>query len=103
MSREYDKLVRDEIPHIIRESGESPRTHVAEGEELDRRLAEKVVEEAREFEASHRIEELADIVAVIDAVLVREEVDWETLRELVSEKAAERGGFEDGVVLERVE
>jgi predicted house-cleaning noncanonical NTP pyrophosphatase (MazG superfamily) len=101
--REYDKLVRDDIPQILYESDETPVTHVADGEELDRRLAEKLVEEAREFEESGRLEELADMVAVIDAILVRNEEEWKTLRELVSEKESERGGFEDGIVLECVE
>ncbi len=49
MPREYDKLVRDDVPRIIRESGETPVTHVAEGDALDRRLRAKLVEEAAEF------------------------------------------------------
>ncbi|MFC7204244.1 hypothetical protein ACFQJC_12020 [Haloferax namakaokahaiae] len=109
MPREYDKLVRDDIPRIIRKSGETPVTHVADGEEFDRRLAAKLVEEAREFEEAREVdendqlEELADVVAVIDAILARNEEDWETLRRLVSEKESERGGFEDAIVLECVE
>ena len=90
MSREYDKLVRDDIPEIIRESGETPVTHVADGDEFDRRLREKLVEEADEF-------------AVVDAILDRCGEDWETIEAMADEKAGKRGGFEDGVVLERVE
>ncbi|MCO8265958.1 nucleoside triphosphate pyrophosphohydrolase [Haloferax sp. AB510] len=103
MTREYDKLVRDDIPRIVRESGETPVVHVADDEEFDRRLREKLVEEAEEFAESGRVEELADVYAVVDAVLARRDEDWETVQTAAREKAAERGGFEDGVVLERVE
>ncbi|UVE49064.1 nucleoside triphosphate pyrophosphohydrolase [Haloferax larsenii] len=103
MPREYDKLVRDDIPEVIRESGETPITHVADGDEFDRQLREKLVEEADEFAEDGRIEELADVFAVIDAILDRRGEDWETIETLAAEKATERGGFEDGVVLERVE
>ncbi|SEK46044.1 nucleoside triphosphate pyrophosphohydrolase [Haloferax larsenii] len=103
MPREYDKLVRDDIPEVIRESGETPITHVADGDEFDRRLREKLVEEADEFAEDGRLEELADVVAVVDAVLDRRGEDWETIEALAGEKAENRGGFEDGVVLERVE
>ncbi|WP_058828077.1 nucleoside triphosphate pyrophosphohydrolase [Haloferax sp. Q22] len=102
MSREYDKLVRDDIPRIVRESGETPVVHVADDEEFDRRLREKLVEEAEEFAESGRVEELADVYAVVDAVLAQRDEDWETVEAAAREKAAERGGFEDGVVLERV-
>ncbi|QOS11025.1 uncharacterized protein HfgLR_04405 [Haloferax gibbonsii] len=103
MPREYDKLVRDDIPRIIRESGETPVVHIADDEEFDRRLREKLVEEAEEFAESGRLEELADVFAVVDAVLDRCDEDWEWVEAVAREKAAERGGFEDGVVLERVE
>ncbi|RDZ43480.1 hypothetical protein C5B86_10555 [Haloferax sp. Atlit-19N] len=103
MPREYDKLVRDDIPRIVRESGETPVVHVADDEEFDRRLREKLVEEAEEFAESGRVEELADVYAVVDAVLARRDEDWKTVQTVAREKATERGGFEDGIVLERVE
>ncbi|RDZ65406.1 hypothetical protein C5B90_03315 [Haloferax sp. Atlit-12N] len=103
MPREYDKLVRDDIPRIVRESGETPVVHAADDEEFDRRLREKLVEEAEEFAESGRVEELADVYAIVDAVLDRRDEDWETVQTTAREKAAERGGFEDGIVLERVE
>ncbi|KAB1192079.1 hypothetical protein GJR96_00935 [Haloferax sp. MBLA0076] len=103
MPRKYDKLVRDDIPEIIRASGETPVVHTADADEFDRRLGEKLVEEAEEFAESGAVEELADVFTVVDAILARRESDWDTVRELAAEKTAERGGFEDGVVLERVD
>ena len=44
-----EKLVRDKIPEIIREKGDSPKIRTASGEELDAFLRAKLVEEATEF------------------------------------------------------
>ncbi|WP_435181671.1 nucleoside triphosphate pyrophosphohydrolase [Halorussus sp. AFM4] len=100
---EYDKLVRDEIPAVIRANGETPVTRVAEGEEYRRRLREKLCEEAAEFRESGDPEELADVLAVIAAIRDAEDIDGEELDRLCEEKADERGRFDEGVVLERVE
>ncbi|WP_227353786.1 nucleoside triphosphate pyrophosphohydrolase [Haladaptatus salinisoli] len=103
MPREYDKLVRDRIPDIVEANGERPVTHVAEGEEYDRRLAEKLDEEVAEFRDSGDPEELADVLEVVYALAARAGVSRDELERLRTEKVDERGGFEDGVVLERVE
>jgi len=100
---EYDKLVRDDIPEIIRDDDERPVTHVAEGDEYRQRLREKLCEEAAEFRESGDPEELADVMAVVAAIREAEGLDGEELATRREEKADERGGFEDGVVLERVE
>ncbi|UPV76596.1 nucleoside triphosphate pyrophosphohydrolase (plasmid) [Halorussus limi] len=100
---EYDKLVRDRIPEVVRENGETPVTHVADGDEYRRRLREKLCEEAGEFRESGDPEELADVLEVLDAIRDAEEFDAERVERLRAEKAEERGRFEDGVVLERVE
>jgi predicted house-cleaning noncanonical NTP pyrophosphatase (MazG superfamily) len=43
---EYDKLVRDRIPEIIRAAGKIPVTRtVADAEEMKRRLLDKLAEE----------------------------------------------------------
>ncbi len=43
------KLVRDLIPRIIEESGSSCIYHVVKGEELKKRLYDKMTEELNEF------------------------------------------------------
>ncbi|NHN61461.1 nucleoside triphosphate pyrophosphohydrolase [Halorussus rarus] len=100
---EYDKLVRDGIPAVIRESDETPVTHTADDEEYRRRLREKLCEEAAEFRESADPDELADVLEVIAAIRDAEGIDETELDRLREEKAAERGRFEEGVVLERVE
>ncbi|WP_435359967.1 nucleoside triphosphate pyrophosphohydrolase [Haloarchaeobius sp. DFWS5] len=100
---EYDKLVRDEIPTVIRENGQTPVTHRVEGAEYRRRLREKLVEEAREFETDPSPEELADVLTVVDAIRAAESFDDEAVARERREKRTARGGFDDGVVLEWVE
>ena len=104
---EYDKLVRDDVPAVIRAAGERPVTRTVAGEELDRYLLDKLVEEATEArEAAGDAEEsldaeLADLATVLDTLVERR--DRDRIERLRREKAAERGAFAAGVVLERVE
>lgn len=99
----YDKLVRDRIPELIEADGENPITHRADDAEYDRRLREKVVEEAGEFAESGDPEELADVLAVVEAIRAFEGIDPERLADLRHEKRERRGGFGDRIVLERVD
>ncbi|WP_407661622.1 hypothetical protein [Haladaptatus caseinilyticus] len=99
----YDKLVRDRIPTIIEANGEDPTTHVADDAEYPRRLREKLNEEVAEFHESADPQELADILEVVYALADHAGFSPDELERLRSEKADERGGFEDGIVLERVE
>jgi len=100
---EYDKLVRDRIPEIVRENGEQPVTHLAEDEEYRERLRAKLCEEAAEFHENGGPAELADVLEVLAAIREAEGIDRETVERLREEKADERGRFAEGVVLERVE
>ncbi|GAB3417495.1 hypothetical protein GCM10027435_16400 [Haloparvum alkalitolerans] len=99
---EYDKLVRDDIPRIVREDGDVPETHVADDAEHERRLREKLVEEAAEFRESGNPAELGDVLDVLDAVLANADYDRERIENLRAEKSAARGGFEDRIVLDQV-
>ncbi len=103
MARTYDKLVRDAIPEIIEENDETAVTHTADSDEYERRLAEKLDEEVAEVHESGDVMELADVLEVVYALADRKGVSRDELERLRAEKATERGGFEDGIVLERVE
>ncbi|WP_440990438.1 nucleoside triphosphate pyrophosphohydrolase [Haloarchaeobius baliensis] len=101
--REYDKLVRDRIPEVIRENDETPVTHTVAGEAYRERLREKLVEEATEFRDDPSVAELGDVLDVVAAIREAEDIDREDLQRKRRAKRAARGGFEDGVVLDRVE
>lgn len=103
MAREYDKLVRDDIPAIIEADGGRPITHVAGDEEYDRRLRAKLEEECAEFVDDPSPAELADVLEVVDAL--RTHYGWSRteLEQRRRAKRGERGGFEGRVVLETVQ
>ena len=103
MTREYDKLVRDRIPDVVEADGERPVTHVADDDEYERRLREKLTEEVREYREDGDPEELADVLEVLHALRELAGLTESELATLRAEKANERGRFEDRIVLERVE
>ncbi|WP_049924225.1 nucleoside triphosphate pyrophosphohydrolase [Halopiger djelfimassiliensis] len=100
---EYDKLVRDRIPERIESAGERPVTHVADDDEYADRLAAKLTEEAEEFEESRQFEELADVLEVVHAILDARGTSLSELEDRRHRKRSDRGGFEERLVLERVE
>ncbi|SFR98509.1 Predicted house-cleaning noncanonical NTP pyrophosphatase, all-alpha NTP-PPase (MazG) superfamily [Halomicrobium zhouii] len=102
MRETYDKLVRDGIPELIRADGDEPVTRVVEGEAYRERLQDKLDEEVAEFHESGDVEELADVLAVVDALAEACGSSSTELADIRRAKAAERGEFEEGVVLESV-
>ncbi len=101
--REYNKLVRDRIPEIIKQDGQTPYTHTASGLELEKALWKKVEEEIKEFQVSKDPRELADILEVIYALANFYGVKPDELESIRKQKAKERGGFCQNIILERVE
>ena len=96
----YNKLIRDKIPDIIKQKGGTPVTHIATPDEYEKKLRDKLVEEVKEFLDSSNPEELADIMEVIYALSGRLGVDKKALEDLRKRKADDRGGFEQGIILE---
>ena len=94
-----EKLVRDRIPDIIRDSGNEPMVRVASEEERDLLIREKIVEESRELLTSGSLEEVADIIEAILGLLSYRSVTWSEIEELRLKKKEERGGFDEGFVL----
>ena len=103
MAREYDKLVRDGIPEIVRENGEEPTVHVADDAEYADRLVEKLGEEVAEYRESRDVEELADVLEVLHAIRENHGLTVDELAALRARKADRRGRFAERIVLERVE
>src|SRR3712207_1207414 len=96
MPQEYDKLVRDCIPEIIRRNGDECVVEVMGEDDYRLALRRKLVEEATEAaEASPAtlITELADLCEVLDALLAAEGIDRATVQVAQEQRRAERGGF----------
>lgn len=96
----YDKLVRDNIPEIIRQKGTEPVIHVASEEEYWNKLKGKLSEEVSEFQEAETPEEMADILEVIDAIMKFKGFNREDIEAIKKKKAEERGGFENRIILD---
>jgi len=71
---------------------------------MKRRLLDKLAEEMYEYMESGSMEEIADILEVLQALVENvHEMKWEDVRELQGQKWEYRGGFSKGIVLMRVE
>jgi predicted house-cleaning noncanonical NTP pyrophosphatase (MazG superfamily) len=97
MREEYNKLVRDRIPEIIRQSGNQCEVVTMSEAELRQALREKLLEEAGEVAAAsseNLVSELADLQEVIDSLLTVYAIDRETVLSEQKRKRVERGGFD---------
>lgn len=99
---EYNKLVRDRIPEIIRASGKTCTTEVLSDEDYIQAIDAKLDEELAEYHKDQNIEELADLLEVIRAAAVARGHTIEQLEQVRAEKAAKRGGFEKKLYLKEV-
>ena len=101
----YGKLVRDNIPNIIKGNGEEPVTRILSEEEYKQELEKKLLEECKEvLEAKNddRIEELADLLEVMLALGKIEGKEFEDIVRVCEQKRIKRGAFEQRIYLERV-
>ena len=82
MEKTYNKLVRDNIPNIIKSNGETPITRILTNEEYKQELEKKLYEEYQEVLESSgedRIEELADMLEVIKSLAKLENKDLDDI------------------------
>jgi predicted house-cleaning noncanonical NTP pyrophosphatase (MazG superfamily) len=98
-----EKLVRDNIPELIRSQGKQVKTHIATEEEYWEKLQDKVAEEMAEFQAEPGIAEFVDVLEVLDAVASYKKFDRSEVEKFRQEKAKERGTFSKRVILDNVE
>lgn len=98
----YNKLVRDKIPEIIETDGKKFETRIASKEEHAELLEKKLHEEVDEFVKDKNLEELADVMEVLFGLAKNLGYSEEELIRKRDEKKEKRGGFQVGVVLEKV-
>ena len=97
MRKEYNKLVRDRIPEIIRQSGNQCEVANMSEVEFRQALREKLIEEAQEAAVAtpeNLVSELADLQEVIDALLTVYGIEREDVLTQQRRKRVERGGFD---------
>lgn len=105
MERVYNKLVRDKIPNIIEEKGETPVIKVLNENDYKKELEKKLYEEYQEvLEATgkDRLEELADMLEIISSLAKLENSTLNNVIEIANKKVLKRGSFENKIFLEKV-
>ena len=99
----YNKLVRDNIPDIIKSDNKTFLTKVLDDEEYLFSLNTKLQEEMKEYLESGKVEELADLEEVLRAILDVKKVSYEDFEKIRLEKVSKRGTFKKKIFLESVD
>ena len=99
----YNKLVRDNIPGIIRAAGWKPTLRVLKKSEFLVAVKKKVREEARELiRAGSRegiIDEIVDLQELLDVLAAEVKLTKPALKKLQDAKRKKRGGFKKRLFL----
>ena len=98
----YNKLVRDKIPQIIEQSGKQAIIEKVPGKEYQDLLNAKLGEELQEYLDSQSIEELADLVEVVYAILDDKNISIQEFELIRQQKVTEKGAFQDKLMLKEV-
>lgn len=102
MKKVYEKLVRDNIPDIIKKSGKDCVIEIMDDVEYVKELNKKLAEEVDEYLSSGSIEEIADIMEVMYSILEVKNISFEEVEKLRMEKREKRGGFNNRIKLVKV-
>lgn len=101
-TKAYHKLVRDRIPEIIEADGKTCICEILSDEDYLSLLDQKLNEELAEYQESKSLEEMADLLEVIQAIVKARGWTLEELEQVRANKAAKRGGFEKKVLLKEI-
>lgn len=101
--KEYNKLVRDLIPQVIKNDGKYCTYYNAEKKDMQDLLIAKLDEEVAEFKESGSIEEIADIIEVCHGIASFLNYSERDLANAKKDKFIRYGGFYTGTVLQKVD
>ena len=100
----YNKLVRDKIPENINSmEGRNCNYKILNDKEYLQELDKKIFEEAHEFIEEHSVEELADLMEVIFAIMKERNISMEDVENARQIKNSKKGSFNDKIYLIDVE
>ncbi len=98
----HNKLVRDRIPEMIEAAGKKCTTLTLSEEDYARFLDKKLYEEFQEYQDCKCMEELADVLEVIHAIVRARGSTLEELEQMRLRKKQSHGGFENKILLMEV-
>lgn len=91
------KLVRDRIPEIIASKGEVADYYIADDAEYRTRLKDKLLEEVAELLKAKNEqdckEEMADVLEVVEAIAIVNNIDMNEILLTKESKKQKRGAF----------
>lgn len=103
----YNKLIRDRIPEIIKQSGKKFTTKILNETEYVIELKKKLNEEVEEYQnansSNEALEELADILELMHSLAIIHGANINEVEKIRQEKALKRGGFNEKIFLIEVE
>lgn len=100
--KKYDKLIRDRIPEIIKESGKKCIVEKIDDQNIPKYLDKKLKEEVEEYFESGEIEEIADILEVLNSIIDYSGFSYNEIENIRKEKLNNRGGFDKMIKLKMV-
>lgn len=98
----HNKLVRDNIPAIIHNQGDTPVARVLNESEYLAALDKKLNEEILEYLEDGSVGEICDILEVIDAICVARGITPDQITEAREQKRTQNGAFNKRIWLEKV-
>lgn len=98
----YSKLVHDRIPEVIESDGKTCITEILPDVQYLEMLDAKLSEELAEYQEDKSLEELADLLEVVRAVIKARGWTWEQLEQVRQENAAHRGSFDRKILLKEI-
>lgn len=105
MERYFNKLVRDNIPDIIKNNNEVAVTRTLNEEEYRVSLYKKLFEECNEVRKSKNrsetLEELADVLEIVKSIAELEGKELNDVASIANQKRLNRGGFRKRIFLEK--
>lgn len=99
----YNKLIRDKIPEVITNNGQTAKITTLSDEEFVKALETKLQEEVAEYLADKNTSELADIMEVVLTLNELHNGTPESLEALRKEKVEKRGAFTQRLFLVSVD
>lgn len=95
----HNKLVRDNIPQIIENNGQSAKMVILDDEKYTDALKKKLKEETREYLQSKELMELADILEVVEALAKNQGSSFDEVLELKKQMQEKNGAFDKRIFL----
>ncbi|MDB5163525.1 MAG: phosphoribosyl-ATP pyrophosphohydrolase [Candidatus Saccharibacteria bacterium] len=102
---QYPKLVRDKIPEIVESQGKKAKIKVlTDDNEYLEALLSKLIEEANELALAeteeNQAEELADVMEVIESILILKRLSLNDIAQVQEQKREKRGGFKERLLMD---